>query len=114
MGTHHSSPSRLLDAPSQEKLSDYLAAHPGLIGSHVIERFRSEGAAEGNLPFLFKVLAIEKALSIQTHPDKKMAERLHQEQPNVYKGFPSLHAFPSPVDVGTAQTRTTNPRWPSR
>ena len=28
MGTHHTSPSRLLDSPSQEKLSDYLAAHP--------------------------------------------------------------------------------------
>ncbi|RDX53119.1 mannose-6-phosphate isomerase [Lentinus brumalis] len=85
MGTHHSSPSRLLDSPSQEKLSDYLAAHPELLGSPVIERFRSEGAAEGNLPFLFKILAIEKALSIQTHPDKEMAQRLHKERPDVYK-----------------------------
>ncbi|TFK93123.1 RmlC-like cupin, partial [Polyporus arcularius HHB13444] len=85
MGTHHSSPSRLLDSPSQEKLSDYLAAHPELLGSRVIERFRSEGAAEGNLPFLFKILAIEKALSIQTHPDKEMALRLHKERPDVYK-----------------------------
>ena len=93
MGTHHSSPSRLLDSPSQEKLSDYLAAHPGLIGSHVIERFRSEGAAEGNLPFLFKVLAIEKALSIQTHPDKEMAQRLHKERPDVYKGTSRNNVF---------------------
>ncbi|RPD65407.1 mannose-6-phosphate isomerase [Lentinus tigrinus ALCF2SS1-7] len=85
MGTHHTSPSRLLDSPSQEKLSDYLAAHPELIGKRVIERFRSEGAAEGNLPFLFKVLAIGKALSIQTHPDKEMAQRLHKERPDVYK-----------------------------
>ena len=86
MGTHHTSPSRLLDSSSQEKLSDYLAAHPGLIGAHVVEGFKDEGAAEGNLPFLFKVLAIGKALSIQTHPDKEMARKLHAERPNVYKG----------------------------
>ncbi|CDO73365.1 hypothetical protein BN946_scf185008.g128 [Trametes cinnabarina] len=82
MGTHHSSPSRLLDGT---KLSDHLAAHPELMGPHVIDRFKDAGAAEGNLPFLFKVLAIEKALSIQTHPDKPMAERLHKERPDVYK-----------------------------
>ena len=89
MGTHHTSPSRLANSPTQEKLSDYLAAHKELIGTHVIERFRAEGAADGNLPFLYKILAIGKALSIQTHPDKAMAERLHQERPDVYKGeFP--------------------------
>ena len=84
MGTHVSGPSRLLDSDST--LKDYLAAHPELIGEKVVERFRDAGAAEGNLPFLFKVLAIEKALSIQTHPDKKMAEALHKEKPDVYKG----------------------------
>ncbi|KAI0360760.1 mannose-6-phosphate isomerase [Trametes cingulata] len=83
MGTHHSSPSRL--ASTQEPLSAHLAAHPELVGARVVERFRAAGAAEGNLPFLFKVLAIGKALSIQTHPDKAMAERLHQERPDVYK-----------------------------
>ncbi|KAI0826703.1 mannos-6-phosphate isomerase [Trametes gibbosa] len=82
MGTHHTSPSRLLD---QEKLSDHLAAHPELMGARVVERYRDAGAAEGNLPFLLKVLAIGKALSIQTHPDKAMAERLHAERPDVYK-----------------------------
>ena len=86
MGTHLSSPSRLLDSPTQEKLSDYLAAHPELIGATVTERFKAEGAAEGNLPFLFKILAIAKALSIQSHPDKATAERLHAERPDVYKG----------------------------
>jgi len=36
-------------------------------------------------PFLFKVLAIEKALSIQSHPDKETARKLHAQQPNIYK-----------------------------
>ncbi|RKP18091.1 mannose-6-phosphate isomerase [Rozella allomycis CSF55] len=42
------------------------------------------GAFE-SLPFLFKVLSIEKALSIQAHPDKKLAAELHEKFPNVYK-----------------------------
>ena len=86
MGTHPSSPSRLL-SDSNTTLASHLAAHPELIGDKVLERFADAGAKEGNLPFLFKVLAIEKALSIQTHPDKTMAEILHEERPDVYKGM---------------------------
>ncbi|GBE84244.1 Mannose-6-phosphate isomerase [Sparassis crispa] len=85
MGTHPSGPSRLLASDTNETLAHYLAANPELIGGTVIERFRDAGAAEGNIPFLLKVLAIGKALSIQTHPDKKMAEELHRERPDVYK-----------------------------
>lgn len=83
MGTHPSSPARLL---SGETLASHLSAHPKLIGDKVAQRFAKAGAAEGNLPFLLKILAIEKALSIQTHPDKEMAERLHSEKPDIYKG----------------------------
>lgn len=80
MGTHPNSPSHVL--PSNAALSEYLATHPELIGDRVIQRFN---ASNGNLPFLFKVLSIEKALSIQTHPDKSTAEKLHAEHPNIYK-----------------------------
>lgn len=80
MGTHPSSPSHL---QSDEALSEYLAAHPELIGDKVNKYF---GATNGNLPFLFKVLSIGKALSIQSHPDKQTAEKLHAEQPKIYKG----------------------------
>jgi len=38
-----------------------------------------------DLTFLFKVLSINKVLSIQAHPDKKLAEKLHAERPKVYK-----------------------------
>merc|ERR1719222_427226 len=37
------------------------------------------------LPFLLKVLSIQKALSIQAHPDRALAARLHRERPDVYK-----------------------------
>lgn len=96
MGTHHTAPSLLLSSGSRTTLAEYLAAHPELMGSKVIKRFREAGAAEGNLPFLFKVLAIQKALSVQTHPDKKMAEELHRTRPDVYKGELAL-PLPSPI-----------------
>ncbi|KAJ7272581.1 mannos-6-phosphate isomerase [Mycena haematopus] len=80
MGTHPKSPSRVLT--SNAILSEHLAAHPELIGKPVADQF---DASNGNLPFLFKVLAIEKALSIQTHPDKATAEILFAQQPDIYK-----------------------------
>ena len=64
MGTHTKSPSTVDDRP----LSDVLAANPAFIGDDVAKKL---DAANGNLPYLFKVLAIAKALSIQSHPDKK-------------------------------------------
>ena len=38
-----------------------------------------------DLPYLFKVLAVNQALSIQAHPDKLLAEQLHLKFPNDYK-----------------------------
>ncbi|TFK66150.1 mannose-6-phosphate isomerase [Pluteus cervinus] len=80
MGTHPSGPSRVF--ASGEILSEHLQKHPDLLSQGVIKKFN---ASNGNLPFLFKVLSIEKALSIQTHPDKKTAEVLHANQPHIYK-----------------------------
>ncbi|KAI6046985.1 RmlC-like cupin domain-containing protein [Pisolithus marmoratus] len=78
MGTHVKSPSGV--AGSKKTLRDFLAEHPELMGD-VSSVFDTTG---GNLPFLLKVLSIRKALSIQVHPDKKTAEKLHAQQPTVY------------------------------
>ncbi|KAM0786477.1 hypothetical protein ACM66B_001936 [Microbotryomycetes sp. NB124-2] len=77
MGTHPSCPSKILE--TGDSLKDYIEAHPELLGDNVRKHFGDD------LPFLFKVLAIRKALSIQAHPDKKLAQRLHKEKPDVYK-----------------------------
>jgi len=81
MGTHVSSPSKI--AVSGDLLSDYLKQNHDDTGEHTTNTTRT---SDGTLPFLFKVLSIEKALSIQTHPDKATAEKLHAEQPHIYKG----------------------------
>lgn len=40
---------------------------------------------DGELPYLFKVLSINKALSIQAHPTKSHAEMLHRTSPDLYR-----------------------------
>lgn len=106
MGTHPTAPSRV--ASSNQKLSEYLAAHPELLGNSVVDRF---DAANGNLPFLFKVLSIEKALSIQTHPDKETAGKLHADRPDIYKGATLVYTVPSDHSDRMLKIPTTSPRW---
>lgn len=68
MGTHKNVPSKVGDT----LLSTVLEENPALLG-------------DGNsLPFLFKVLSIGKALSIQAHPDKPLARILHSKDPKNY------------------------------
>ncbi|KAJ3393009.1 Mannose-6-phosphate isomerase [Entophlyctis sp. JEL0112] len=75
MGTHPNAPSRIF--ATSEPLKATLNAK--LLGTGVAARFA------GDLPFLFKVLSIGKALSIQAHPDKALAQRLMRERPDLYK-----------------------------
>ena len=49
-----------------------------ILGERVCNRFNNE------LPFLFKVLSIAKPLSLQVHPDKETAEKLHNKDPEHY------------------------------
>lgn len=73
LGAHPNDPSQVLlgDAPtSAEPLDSWIARDPAAaLGASVADRFG------GELPFLFKVLAPERALSIQTHPDAERARR---------------------------------------
>lgn len=37
------------------------------------------------VPYLLKVLSVGAALSVQAHPDKALAERLHRDSPEIYR-----------------------------
>jgi mannose-6-phosphate isomerase class I len=79
MGTHPSGPSTLAEGNlSGEQLLAYIRDHPEILGD-AASKFGVD------LPFLFKVLSVNTALSIQSHPDKALAECLHAERPNEYK-----------------------------
>lgn len=90
MGTHSTLPSRVVlpsnkDAASHPTLSSYIQNNPSLLyGDREPNQAVGDGQT-GTLPFLFKILSIGKALSIQAHPDKSLAKRLHREKPDMYK-----------------------------
>ncbi|KAK5124783.1 Mannose-6-phosphate isomerase [Meristemomyces frigidus] len=76
MGTHPSNPSK--DLTTGRTLLDLVQDNQALMSKEVAERYQQK------LPFLFKVLSINKALSIQAHPNKKLAEQLHKKDSKNY------------------------------
>ncbi|CZT01473.1 probable mannose-6-phosphate isomerase [Rhynchosporium agropyri] len=76
MGTHPSNPSK--DLTTQRTLLDLVQDNQALMSIEIGEKFNHK------LPFLFKVLSIGKALSIQAHPNKKLAEKLHAKDSKNY------------------------------
>ena len=69
IGAHPSAPSGLERAGARTTLDAVIAADPvGELGAACVARFG------GRLPFLLKVLAVERALSIQVHPSREQAE----------------------------------------
>jgi mannose-6-phosphate isomerase len=82
MGTHPNGPAALYNDPGTS-LQSLLSADPAhLLGSHIISKFPVTSQDERSsrrpeIPFLFKVLSIAKALPLQAHPDKALAEKLN-------------------------------------
>ncbi|MCF7808413.1 MAG: mannose-6-phosphate isomerase, class I [Candidatus Marinimicrobia bacterium] len=80
MGTHPNGPSQLIDPQNgTQTLADWIAEDP----INRLSLNRSEQFSE-KLPYLFKVLSAEKMLSIQTHPDRQQAIKLHATDPLHY------------------------------
>lgn len=79
MGTHPKVPTIVYE--TGKPLSELIAQNPSkYLGDKVIAKFGSSK----ELPFLYKVLSIKKVLSIQAHPDKKLAQQLHASDPEHY------------------------------
>ncbi|KAJ4709919.1 Mannose-6-phosphate isomerase [Melia azedarach] len=78
IGTHESGPS-FLNHGGALSLKEWMSNNPDVLGDRVLKKWGSD------LPFLFKVLSVEKALSIQAHPDRELARALHKSQPILYK-----------------------------
>jgi mannose-6-phosphate isomerase len=104
MGTHSSNPSA--DVVTGRTLLDMVQDNTALLSPAVAARYGKK------LPFLFKVLSINQALSIQAHPNKKLAEQLHARDPKNYPDdnhkpemtiaiteFKGLCGFRPPVEI---------------
>ena len=74
LGTHGNGMSQVTVKGKKQSLLEYVQGNPSL-----------HCGSSADLSFLLKVLSVRKVLSIQAHPDKKLAEQLHSERPNVYK-----------------------------
>lgn len=79
IGAHPKAPSEIEVGDRRVGLDAVIAARgPEALGEYVMKKF------DGKLPFLLKVLSAAHALSIQTHPNKSQAVRLHAADPEHY------------------------------
>jgi mannose-6-phosphate isomerase len=79
IGAHPSASSEILIDGRKIPLNKIIEEYPeAFLGNYVISRFGKQ------LPFLLKVLSASDALSIQTHPDKEQARKLHLYDPEKY------------------------------
>jgi mannose-6-phosphate isomerase len=92
MGAHPAAPSAL-QAPdgAEHRLDELVAADPeGLLGAEVAARF------DGRLPFLLKVLAIARPLSLQVHPDRERARNGFAGEIQVLGEHEYVDPYPKP------------------
>lgn len=98
MGTHPKGPTKILNKCNEMvDLSNYLKERKDeAIGETISAHFYTPDSLmkHGDLPFLFKVLSINKALSIQAHPNKKHAIQLHARDP---KNYPDANHKPEMI-----------------
>ncbi|KAL3315700.1 hypothetical protein Ciccas_005668 [Cichlidogyrus casuarinus] len=78
MGDHCQAPSQICLKDKQVPLSDAIIQKPTCLGD-------PECIQQKKLSYLFKVLSIQHALSIQVHPNKTEAIDLHARFPGIYK-----------------------------
>ncbi|HQH27579.1 MAG TPA: mannose-6-phosphate isomerase, class I, partial [Oligoflexia bacterium] len=97
IGAHPTAPAFAVYGDEPVSLDVLIAEHPhDILGKVVCDRFGFE------LPFLLKVLSINRPLSIQAHPDPVLAEKLHAAQPEYFpdpRHKPELALAISPVSM---------------
>ncbi|MEK6193438.1 MAG: mannose-6-phosphate isomerase, class I, partial [Deltaproteobacteria bacterium] len=93
MGAHPKAPSTVKTRQGDESLMDLIKQQPhNILGNETASAFKNR------LPYLFKVLAIEKPLSIQVHPNREQA----------IKGFDRENHLGIPMDAAERNYRDDN------
>lgn len=69
LGAHPSVPSEIENVTGKQSLIEFLSQNPTALGQASRQQFGDE------LPYLLKILDVEKPLSIQLHPTKAQAEK---------------------------------------
>ena len=93
MGAHHKAPSLIKDKNQWQALDKIIEMHPKeFLGEQVADKFLNR------LPYLFKILAASKPLSIQAHPSREQA----------VKGFETENRQGIPLDAYNRNYRDDN------
>ena len=92
LGAHPSAPSEIENVTGKQSLIEFLSQNPTALGQASRQQFGDE------LPYLLKILDVEKPLSIQLHPTKDQAE----------KGFESENAKGVALTDGTRTYKDRN------
>ena len=93
MGVHPKAPSKVLYDGEWMSLPEFVRKDPqGVLGESTAKKFSNE------LPFLFKVLAATKPLSIQAHPSRDQAQA----------GFARENEMKIPLDASNRNYRDVN------
>ncbi|MBN2060457.1 MAG: mannose-6-phosphate isomerase, class I [Deltaproteobacteria bacterium] len=93
MGSHPKAPSLLYNGNESRSLLELIDQNPvEILGPSVASRFHNK------LPFLFKLLAASRPLSIQAHPDREQAR----------KGFEEENRKKIPLDASNRNYRDEN------
>jgi mannose-6-phosphate isomerase len=93
MGAHSSAPSIVQQRDGDVKLDTLIASDPpAMLGPVVAERFAN------HLPFLYKLLAADKCLSLQAHPNSEQAQA----------GFARENNLGIPIDAPHRNYRDNN------
>lgn len=79
IGAHPKAPSYLFINEQKISLIELIEKYPDqILGKQVTRKFNNK------LPYLLKILSSSQALSIQAHPDKELAKKLHKKDPINY------------------------------
>lgn len=79
IGAHPKAPSSVIIGDREHALDLLISKFPEkILGERTAEKFGNK------LPYLLKILSSKRALSIQAHPDKKLAKLLHAKDPRNY------------------------------
>jgi mannose-6-phosphate isomerase len=71
-----------MQTSTKHSLLDYVRSNPSMHCGNTTTAEQEQNQVD--LSFLLKVLSVRKVLSIQAHPDKQLAARLHAERPHDY------------------------------
>ncbi|WKZ68415.1 MAG: mannose-6-phosphate isomerase, class I [Melioribacteraceae bacterium] len=79
IGAHPKAPSYLFINEQKISLIELIEKYPDqILGKQVTRKFNNK------LPYLLKILSSSQALSIQAHPNKELAKKLHKKDPINY------------------------------